>query len=387
MKLRKTFKYKLYRTKRQKYLNEQVNIACAIYNHCIALHKRYYRLFKKSINCYKLQHHLTKVKRRRIWWTKVGSQAIQDITDRIDKAYALFFRNIKAGIKTAPPGFKKRLRYKSFTLKQNGWKVTDNVLRVGKRTFKFSKSRELNGTVKTVTLKRNSLGEFFVLFSVELEENNPIRITSGNSVGFDFGLRHFLTDETGAITEAPEFLKESMKDLRKASKSLSSKKKGSNNRHKARIKLARLHEGIQNKRLDFQHKLARKFSLLCDNIFVESLDMQAMSKRWGRKISDLGFYSFLQLLEYHCAKNGSNLVKVPKYFPSSKTCSSCNEINDNLTLKDTSWVCSCGAKHNRDINAAKNIFRVGSEMLLSKIVGASTIRVENVSEAQASSFC
>lgn len=388
MKTRRTFKFKLYQTKRLKHLHGQVIAACAIYNHCIALHKRYYSLFKKSLNKFKLQKHLTKLKKKHPRWLGLNSQAIQDITDRIERGYALFFNNLKAGIKTAPPKFKSRFKYKSFTLKQSGWKVSGNKLKIGKVPFKFAKSRELSGRVKTVTLKRNALGEFFVLFSVELDEPPMARTTTGKSVGLDFGLKNYLTDDAGNIVKAPEFLKGAMKKLKKHSKALSLKKKGSNNRTKARLSLARLHETISNKRLDFQHKLARSFALQYDSIFVEDLNLGEMKKRWGRKVSDLAFNQFLLLLEHHCSKAGSKLEKVPRYFPSSKTCHTCGTIEQGLSLKDRTWVCSvCSTQHNRDINAAKNILRAGSNGLCSKGVRALTPRRVGVRETQVSCPC
>ena len=127
----KTYCFKLYKAKRNKKLHKVINIAGIIYNHCIALHKRYYRLFKKSLNIYKLQKHLTKLKKigKFSYFKEVGSQAIQDITQRIDRACKLFFRNLKHKIRTAPPSFKKIRKYKSFTLKQAGWKLLKDILR------------------------------------------------------------------------------------------------------------------------------------------------------------------------------------------------------------------------------------------------------------------
>ena len=377
MQVRRAYKFKLYKSKKTKHLYRQLGIASQVYNHCIALHKRYYRRYKKHLSKYHLQKHITKLKKHNKSWGLLGSQAIQDITDRIERGYTLFFRNLKAGVKTAPPGFKSRRRYKSFTLKQAGWGVSGNELRVGNHNFKFSKSRELEGLVKTVTLKRDYLGDFYVIFSCEVEEH-PNRVASGKSVGFDFGLKNFLTSHEGAIIETPQFYKNNIAAVKKANRNLSSKKKGSNNRRKALLHLARAHKKINNKRLDFQHKLARNLAQEYDNIFVEDLNLKGMQKLWGRKISDLGFYSFLQLLQHHCNKAGAILTKVPRYFPSSKTCSNCEHILDSLSLKERFWVCPvCGSEHDRDINAAINIFRVG----------ASTLQIEGIRAASAAISC
>jgi putative transposase len=160
--IRKTYQFKLYQSKKLSSLHDQVNVSGIIWNHCIALHKRYYRLFGKSLNVYQLQKHITKLKKheKHAFWKLVPSQAIQDITSRVDKAYAKFFDDLKRKQRTSPPKFKAVRRYKSFTLKQAGWKLDSNILTIGKRSFKLFLSRELKATVKTVTIKRNSLGEF-----------------------------------------------------------------------------------------------------------------------------------------------------------------------------------------------------------------------------------
>ncbi len=126
----RTYKFKLYRSKKNKHLHQQIDIAGLIYNHCIALHRRYYRLFGKGINKFQLMKHLTKSKKfdRFSHWNLVGSQAIQDIVERIDKAYQLFFGNLKRKVRTSPPGFKKVKKYSSFTLKQAGWKLVRTLL-------------------------------------------------------------------------------------------------------------------------------------------------------------------------------------------------------------------------------------------------------------------
>ncbi|WP_432812533.1 RNA-guided endonuclease InsQ/TnpB family protein [Pantanalinema sp. GBBB05] len=157
----KTLKFKLYNHKRNRYLKRTINVAGIIYNHCIALHKRYYRMFKKHLNCAKLQAHIAQLRNRKPLWQQVGSQAVQDICQRIEKAYQLFFSHHKKGVK--PPGFKKVRKYKSFTLKQAGYKfLGGNRVKIGKRVFQFWKSREIEGIVKTVTIKRTPLGELFI---------------------------------------------------------------------------------------------------------------------------------------------------------------------------------------------------------------------------------
>ena len=221
----KTYCFKLYQAKRNGKLHRQINAAGLIYNHCIALHKRYYRLYHKSLNVYALQKHLTKLKKipRFSYLKEIGSQAVQDIAQRIDRSYQLFFRNLKRKVRTAPPSFKKVKKYKSYTLKQAGWKLLEgNAIQIGTQKYRYFKSRAIEGTVKTVTIKRDALGDIYLYFVCETAENEVLART-GKSVGYDFGLRQFLTASDGNDREAPLFFKANVAAIRKAGKALARK--------------------------------------------------------------------------------------------------------------------------------------------------------------------
>lgn len=154
----KTFKFKLYQHKRNKHLHRTINAAGNIYNHCIALHKRYYQMFGKHLNKNRLQKQIAKLRRKNEYWQLVGSQAVQEITERIERAYQLFFKHHSKGVR--PPNFRKRIKYKSFTLKQAGYKLLENnQIKIGKRVYRLWKSRDIEGKIKTVTVKRNPLGD------------------------------------------------------------------------------------------------------------------------------------------------------------------------------------------------------------------------------------
>ncbi len=197
----KTYQFKLYQHKRNKHLHRVINAASNIYNHCIALHKRYYQMFGKHLNKNRLQKQIAKQRRKNEYWQLVGSQAAQDITDRIERAYQLFFKHHRKGAR--PPNFRKRIKYKSFTLKQAGYKFfNNNQLKIGKRIYKFSKSREIEGKIKTVTIKRNPLGEIFIFVVTDFIDQIPSTMT-GKSAGFDFGLKcdSFLINQAVHYTE------------------------------------------------------------------------------------------------------------------------------------------------------------------------------------------
>jgi len=372
----KTYKFKLYQHKRNRYLERQIDLAGIIYNHCIALHKRYYRLYGKSLNVYALMKHLTKLKKLPKYsdWNSLGSQAIQDIAQRIDRGYKLFFRNREHGIKSSPPSFKKVKKYKSFTLKQAGYKLySDNRIKIGDRIYKYHKSREIEGKVKTVTVKRDSLGDLYIYVVCETS-NNEILPRTGKSVGYDFGLKMFLTASDGKNIVSPEFFKQSQKQIAKLNRELSKKQKGSNHYKQAKRRLAKAHKRLANKRRDFHFKLALNLAGEYATICIEDLNIKAMQKLWGRKISDLSHSSFVNILKYQCSKTGSTVIEIPRFYPSSKTCSACEFVYEELTLGDRKWTCpNCGILHDRDLNAATNIHRVGASTL-----GVETVRPTQV---------
>ena len=358
----KTYKYKLYKTKKTKHIDELINIACNIYNHCIALHKRYYKLYHKSLNKARLQKHLTKLKKldRYKHWNNLGSQAIQQITERIDNAYKKFFKK-QGGL----PSFKKRMKYKSFTLKGKvGYKLRDNIICLNGYEYKFSKNQTIktDDKIKTLTIKRDNVGDFYICVSLEIKDK--ARITTGKSVGIDFGLKTFLTLSDNTAINSPLIYLKSLKELRIKQRKLSLKKKGSNNRAKAKLELAKFHIRLTNQRRDYFFKLANDLAKKYDNIFIEDLNLKAMAKIWGRKVNDLAFNEFISIL-----KTKTNVVKIDRFYPSSKTCSNCGYIKKDLSLKDRIFECpNCKTTIDRDYNASLNIYRVGASTLRGELV-------------------
>ncbi|YAG14703.1 transposase [Nostoc sp. DSM 114161] len=373
----KTLKFKLYQHKRNRHLKRIINAAGVIYNHCIALHKRYYRMWGKHLKSAKLQSHIAKLRKRNPFWQTVGSQAVQDICQRIEKAYQLFFKHNNKGVRT--PGFKKVKKYKSFTLKQAGYKfLNGNRVKIGNRVYQFWKSREIEGTVKTLTIKRTPLGELFMVVVVD-EGNKPeVEVKTGKIAGFDFGLKTFLTCSDGTKIESPQFFKQSLNAIKIASRQHSQKFKGSSNRERARKNLVRRYEDISHRRHDWFWKLAHhltdKFDVLC----FETLNLKGMQRLWGRKISDLAFGEFLQILEWVAKKKKKRVVFIDQWYPSTKTCSCCGHVLESLDLSTREWRCpSCQSVNGRDENASEVICAVG----------ASTVGLGDVSRAGACYRC
>lgn len=366
LKTRRTYKYRLYTHKRNRHLHERINVAGLIYNHCVAIQRRYYRIYGGYIGRARLQSHIAKLRKHNCEWQKLGSQAVQQIVERVDNAYQRFFKWAKTrqGLRSSPPHFKKVRKYPSFTLKQAGWKLFEgDKIKIGNVIYRFVKSREIEGQIKTVTIKRNSLGKLYLCFSLIQEQPQINEAATGKIGGFDFGLKRFLVDHKGNEYLNPQFLKSELANLKQASRKLSSKRKGSNNRRKARLNLARKHEKVANKRRDQQFKLAHRLLDQFDVLVFEDLNIKAMQRLWGRKVSDLGFADFVSILEYLSRKGGKRVLKLNRFEPTTQVCSGCGQ-RQPMPLRERTYRCGCcGLKLDRDHNAARNIYRVGASTL------------------------
>ena len=364
-----TYEFKLYNSKKNKYLDKQIEIASEVWNFCVAMCRMYYKVYGKTLSVNKLKKYITKLKKRRKWqhWNKLGSQAIQDVVERIGRSYDAFFKHVKEKRRgrKSPPRFKKRTKYKSFTLKQAGYsfELNSNVVIISGRKYKFWKSRSIEGAIKTVTIKRIRRGEYF-LFVVVKKECNDILPRAGKSVGMDFGLKHFLTLDDGTTIDSPEWFKASLTEIRLAHRRLSRCQKGSHHRELAIRNLNKVYEKVSNCRKDWFFKLANRlvgeYTIIC----IEDLNLEAMKRLWGRKVSDLAFAEFVAILDWVASNAGSTVVKIDQFAPSSKICHVCGTVNTKLTLSQRHWECGCcHTILDRDTNAAINIKRLGLAQL------------------------
>ena len=347
------YKYKLYRTDRTKHLDKMLREACFVWNHALALQKRYYRLYHKYIGIGKMKAHFAK----RIHRNLLHSQTTQEILERLDTAYQRFFSRLAK----RPPKFRKAKDFSSILFKQGGYSLNGNVLTINgiKKRFKFSLSRPYAGKVKTLTVKRSHLGEFFIVMVLD---NAPVSIRkthNGASVGIDFGLKKYMTLSDGSTVDNPQFLKSGLRKLQRKSRNLSKCKPGSHNRERKRLELDRHHEKVVNQRNAFQWHLAHQLCQQYDSIFIEDLQLTGMSALWGRKMADLAHGEFVLKLQYLATKYGVTVHKIDRYYPSSKRCT-CGYVNHGLQLHERTWVCpECGTVHKRDLLAANNILRQG----------------------------
>ena len=351
-----TYTYKFYRSKRTAKLDAMLREACFVWNHALSLQKRYYSLYSKYVSCARMKAHFA----RRIRRTRLHSQTTQEILERLDVSYKRFFDRLSK----RPPKFRKARDFSSIVYKQGGFKLNENVLVVNsiRQHFRFSLSRPYEGKIRQIRIKRSRLGEYwlFVVTDAAAVSCAHGKSHKGASVGMDFGLKTYLTLSDGTRIENPLFLKQGLSELRRKSRALSRCEKTSHHRCELRKDLERFHERIRNRREDWQWKMCRELCARYSVICIEDLNLTGMTRLWGRKVNDLAFGAFVQKLEHTALKFGSEVVKVDRFYASSKTCSVCQYVNELLSLRDRSWTCPvCGTSHDRDLNASVNILRQG----------------------------
>ncbi|KKN79343.1 hypothetical protein LCGC14_0341250 [marine sediment metagenome] len=365
--MKKTYKYRLIGNKTV-FGNAMnwLDLCRHLYNTGLEQRITAYRQNKGHISCYDQIKQLPELKVAFPEYWVVGSQVLQDVLERLDRSYKAFFRRAKSGSgKVGFPRFRGRNRYNSFTLKQAGWKLDGRYLsirNVGR--FKLRLSRLITGEIKVVTLRREASGKWYVCFSCDRVPEKRLP-ESDRIVGIDVGIKSFLVDSEGGKVENPNYFRQSERWLRRRQRVLFRRVKGSNGRHKARILVAKAHEKVKNQRNNFLHKVANSYIQNYGTLVFEGLAIKNMVRnhKLAKSISDSGWGAFYGLCDYKAAEAGRQIIRIPRFEPSSKTCSECGVINQELRLSDRQWVCkSCGTLHDRDYNAAKNIRRVGQTL-------------------------
>ena len=394
----RTFKYKLQNHKRNKHLHRDLEIIAHVHNHFVALCRRHYRIYfdGSAIDCrpvkqcegYKrltfsrMSKHLTKLKRldKFAHWHIPFSWAVQNALKRIERGYINFFENRAK----RPPKFRSRKKYRSMTFDGSQVKIepfadAEHGIRrspvakicIRRRWYRFWSSRPIEGNIKQVTVKRDTLGDFYLTITTDDEGLTPEPLT-GETAGFDFGLKTFLTCSDETKYESPLFYKRSATHVAKASRSLSKKKQGSNNREKARKHLARAHRKIQRQREDNHFKLAIDLVRKFDFCFFEDLNLKGMARLWGKKVLDLAFGDFMLKIRWQAHKRCKRVETINRWTATTTVCHSCGQKHAFIDLKVREWRCSCGIKHDRDVNAAKVVHKVGTSTFAGESVRLAT---------------
>ena len=355
----RTYKFELQPTQEQKVLLDK-HFGCVrfVYNHFLNERKEQYQADKKSDNYYKQAATLTELKKKEetVWLKEVNSQSLQFALRCLDTAYVNFFRgNAKF------PRFKSRKNKNSFTVPQSAKLEVGRLFAPKFREgIKVNVHREVKGEIGKCTLSKTPTGKYFV--SILSEEQYQPKEKTGAVCGIDLGLKDLAITSDGVKFKNNRYTKQYEKELAKAQKHLSRKTKGSNSFERQRRKVARIYEKITNSRMDNLHKVSHQLVSDYDLIALEDLNVKGMVKnhKLAKHISDASWGTFVRLLEYKADWNDKQIVKINRFYPSSKSCHECGWINQDLKLSDREWTCkSCGVTHDRDVNASRNILKEG----------------------------
>jgi putative transposase len=359
----KSYKYKLNPNEEQiVLLNKHFGSIRFAYNYFLNERKKEYETNKQSLNYYDNSKSLTELKKQEeySWLNEINSQSLQVSLKHLDDAYNGFF--------------KKRTGFPKFKLKhtKNSFKVPQFVkLEKGKLKIpKFNKAidvilhRSFNGKIKSCTISKTPTNEYFVSILVETKHKKLDK--TGKSIGIDLGLKDFLTTSDGYKYKNNRYTKTYQTLLKKAQQHLSRKTRGSNKYQKQKLKVAKLHKKITNSRLDNLHKVSTDLIRKYDLIVLEDLNIKGMIKnhKLSKHIADASWSKFIELLKYKAEWNEKEIVRIDRFFPSSKTCNCCGYINQNLKLNMREWTCpSCNTKLDRDLNASQNILNEGYKII------------------------
>jgi putative transposase len=354
----KAYKFRLLPTEEQSVLLSK-HFGCVrfVYNHFLKEKQDHYLSNKKTLNFNNCCKSLTELKSKRdyVWLKEVNSQSIQASLHNLENAYQAFFSK-----RSKFPKFKsKKSNYNSFSVPQHVSSKTDKVqIPKFKEGIRFIKHRDIKGKICSATVSRTPTGKYYISILTEQEPTKHLEKT-GKSIGIDLGIKDFAITSEGQRYTNPKFLYKFQRKLKTTQQHLSRKQKGSKQRELARKKVARIYEKITNSRNDMQHKVSMSLIKKYDMIALEDLNVKGMVKNHclAKAISDSSWSSFVTKLEYKAKWYGKEVIKIDRFFPSSKTCSDCGYIKESLDLSERSWTCVCGSSHDRDVNASKNILK------------------------------
>ncbi|MPW75112.1 transposase [Moraxella catarrhalis] len=359
----KAYKYRIYPNQKQAIAFEQ-HFGCVrfVYNWALALQNRYYKIFGKSLSRSKIQSQLVKKKKagKFAWLNEVNSQSLLNALLNVYTAFTNFFKS-----RAKFPRFKsKKIPQRSYQCPQHCTiNFEQGIINLPKiKGIKTVFSREFVGNIKTVTISKTATGKYHASILVENNEvvPTPTTIDPNLTVGIDLGISHLLNLSDGSKFDNPKHLANASKRLSAQQKIFARKQKTSKNHQKQKLAVARIYQKVRNQRLDLHHKATHK--LICESqatsYALEDLGVKNMVKnrKLAKAINDVGLGQFVTLLTYKANWHGKNILKVNRFFASSKICSHCHHKLDSLPLSVRNWACpSCQTHHDRDINAASNI--------------------------------
>ncbi len=359
---KRAYKYRVYPTSEQAHNLAQTFGCCRfVYNYALSTRKRAYFDHGMKITTNQLSALITALKKeeRTAWLKEVSSVPLQQSLRHLDMAYKNFFEG-----RAAYPTFHSKHGVQSATYMDNAFTLVGHSLTLAKQSeplpIVWSCPLPDGAKPSSITLTKDKAGRYFVSMVVE-ETIEPLP-TSEKVIGIDLGLKSFLITSDGQAIANPKYYLRAQKRLTKAQRRHAKSRKGSKNRDKARRKVARIHARIADMRRDFQQQLSTRLIRENQVICLETLAVKNMVKNHSlaKAISDVGWSEFVRQLNYKAAWYGRTIVKIDRWYPSSKTCSACGHVLEELSLEVRSWICpQCGTCHDRDINAACNILSEG----------------------------
>ncbi len=313
------------------------------------------------------QHYIKVIRQEFQWYSEISSRVTRNAIDDLDNAFSHFFRRLKLKQKAGFPRFKKKDLNDSFALRESTkFKVEGRELRIEKLKTKIELRQPLRfqGTAKQVTVSKRA-GKYFASVLVETDEYDPKDVDRKPSVGVDFGIKALAVLSTGEVFEANQKLKTNLGKLAKLQRNIARKVKGSLRRARAKLAVAKLHFRIARQRQAVLHELSDYLTKTFDVITIEDLNVRGMVKnrRLSRAILDAGFGYLRQMIEYKAKLRNCLVVIANRFFPSSKMCSCCGRIKEDLTLADRIYNCECGLSVDRDWNASLNLDKYGRDSL------------------------
>ena len=361
----KSYKYKLKPTEEQiVLLNKHFGSIRFVYNFFLNERKTEYETNKNSINYYDNARSLTELKKVNdySWLKEINSQSLQYSLKCLDGAYQNFFK-FKKGF----PKFKSKHNKNTFTVPQSV-KLENGKLNIPKfdKPIDLILHRTFTGIIKSCSISKTPTKEYFVSILVETTHNTLPK--TDKSIGIDLGIKDFAITSDGYKYKNNRYTKSYAKLLKSEQQHLRKKTKGSNQYQKQKLKVAKLHKKITNSRVDNLHKVSTDLIKKYDVIVLEDLNIKGMIKnhKLAKHIADASWSKFIELLTYKASWNEKQIVKIDRFFPSSKTCNCCGYINQNLKLDMREWTCpSCKTKLDRDINASRNILKEGLKIISS----------------------
>jgi putative transposase len=361
-------KVRLYPSDEQKQALEQSFGNCRwLWNYCLDLMNRTYKGTGKGLSGYEVKKLIPSLKKEHEWLSLAYSSCLQQVCLNLGVAFNNFFER-----RASYPRFKSKHGRQYIQYPQNV-KVLQDSLQIPKiGDVKAVRPRPVEGKVKTVTISKNCCHQYFASVLFDDGKETPKPNADGKAIGIDVGLTHYAVTSDGSKFANPRFFRKHEKNLKKKQQQLSRKQKGSNNRNKARLKVAKVNRKIVNCRVDFLHKLSRRIVDKNQVIIVENLAVKNMMQnhKLAQAIQQVGWGMFMTMLKYKAEQEGKVYQEVDRFFPSSKTCHVCLNQVGSLPLDVRTWRCeNCLTTHDRDVNAAINLRDEGLRILTADLPG------------------